>query len=145
VVPAVALCGLAVGLVDWSAPPEPSPPRAVEAAPAGAEQARAVRESVERLGARRVALRRKLGEARRPAGQAAAAGALADAYARTRAALAKPSAAVPAAEPIRTALGETESAYRRLAATARARDRRAWRQARREIERREARLERALR
>jgi serine/threonine protein kinase len=147
VAPAVALFGLALGLMDWSAPPSPAPP---DRAPPAAErvrlgeQVRAVEGAVERLAARRVALRRELAAARRPAGQAAAANAVANAYGRAREALAKPSAAVPAAAPIRGALRGTESAYRRLASTARQRDRRAWRQARRQIRRREAQLERAL-
>jgi hypothetical protein len=145
VVPAVALCGLAVGLVDWSAPPA-APDRAPAAAERArlGEQVREVEDAVERLAARRVALRRELAAARRPAGQAASARDLANAYGRAREALAKPSATVPAATPIRRVLGETESAYRRLASTARARDRRAWRQASRETRRREAQLERTL-
>jgi serine/threonine-protein kinase len=147
VVPAVALLGLALGMVDWSAPPEPPRDRAgVAVAQARqAEQVRAVDGAVERLAARRVALRRELAAARRPAGQAASARALANAYLRTREALAKPSEAIPPAAPIRRALHETESAYRRLARTARAQDRRAWRLAARETRRREAQLERALR
>ncbi len=151
VAPAVVLCGLGLGLVDWSAPPEPSPRASpapagpVEPAPAATEQVSAIRESVERLGARRIALRRRLSEARRPAGQAAAAGALADAYGRAHKALAKPTAAVPEAATIRAALGATETAYRRLARTARERDRAAWRSAVRETRRREGQLERALR
>jgi hypothetical protein len=52
---------------------------------------------------------------------------------------------VPEAAPIRAALRDTGSAYRRLASAAHARDRRAWRLARRETLRREARLERVLR
>jgi Protein kinase domain len=146
VVPAVALCGLAVGLVDWSAPPA-APDRAPAAAERArqTEQVRAVGDAVEQLAARRVDLRRQLASARRPAGQAAAAGALANAYGRTREALAKPSAAVPAARPIRRALRETEGAYRRLAATARARDRSAWREARRATRLAEAQVERTLR
>ena len=148
VVPAVALCGLALGVVDWSSPsaPDPPPARAPAAGQVGqAEQVRVVGDTVERLGARRVTLRRELATARRPAGQAAAATALANAYGRAREALAKPAAAVPAAAPIREALHETENAYRRLASTARARDRRAWREARGDAERREVQLERALR
>jgi hypothetical protein len=150
VAPAVALCGLALGLVDWSAPPAPGPPPSARA-PAAAERAqrveqvRTVGDAVERLAARRVTLRRELAAARRPAGQAASARALADAYAKARGVLAEPSAAIPEAAPIRSALRETESAYRRLASTARARDRGAWRLARRETLRREARLERVLR
>jgi hypothetical protein len=147
VVPAVALCGLAVGLVDWSGPPAPRADRAgvVAAQARQAEQARVVEEAVERLAARRVALRRELASARRPAGQAAAAGAMADAYGRAREALGRSAAAVPAAGPIGGALRDTESAYRRLARTARAQDRRAWRLAVRETRRSDAQLERALR
>jgi hypothetical protein len=149
VAPAVALCGLGLGMTDWSAPPAPAPPP--DRAPAAAaqarqgEQVRAAEDAVERLEARRLVLRRKLASARRPAGQAAAAGALADAYGRAQQALVKPSAAVPTAEQIRGAIRRTESAYHRLAATARARDRRAWRQAIRVTRQREAQLERALR
>jgi hypothetical protein len=136
-----------LGLVDWSAPPAPSDPApaAAEREARRTEQVRAVGDAVDKLAARRVALRRELAAARRPAGQAASAGALADAYGRAREALAKPSQGVAAAVPMRSALSDTESAYRRLASTARARDRRAWRQARRETRRREAQLERVLR
>jgi serine/threonine kinase PknH len=146
-VPAVALSGLGLGMVDWSEPAAPPADRAgVAAAQARqAEQVRAVEGAVERLAARRVVLRGDLAAARRPAGQAAAAGALADAYGRARAALGQPSAAVPAAARLRSALRGTESAYRRLARAARARDRQAWRAAAGETRRNEARLERALR
>jgi Protein kinase domain len=149
VAPAVALFGLALGMVDWSAAPAPDPPP--ERPPAAAERAgqaekvRAVGDAVERLGTRRAALRSELATARRPAGQAAAARALADAYGRAGEALAKRSAALPAAAPIRAALGDTESAYRRLAATARERDRGEWRLAVRDTRHREAQLESALR
>jgi Protein kinase domain len=147
-VPAVALCGLVLGLVDWSAPPAPP---AAEPAPAAAERSQqvahvsAVSDAVERLADRRVALRRELRAARRPAGQAASARALADAHRKARAAMSGSPAAVPGEAHIRAGLRATESAYRRLASTARARDRRAWRLARRETLRREARLERLLR
>jgi protein kinase-like protein len=146
--PAVALCGLVVGLVDWSAPPAPAPPPA-DRSPAATERAKrqveAVSDAVEDLAARRVVLRSELRAARRPAGQAAAAKALAGAYREARGALSGPAATVRGTAPIRAGLRKTESAYRRLAATARARDRRAWRLARRETLRREARLERVLR
>jgi Protein kinase domain len=148
-IPAVALGGLALGLVDWSAPPAPDPPAdRARAAPEQAQRAahvKAVSEAVEQLAARRVALRRDLRAARRPAGQAAAARALADVYRKARRALPASSTLVPATAPIRAGLRDTEGAYRRLASTARARDRRAWRLARRETLRREARLERVLR
>jgi hypothetical protein len=151
-VPVVALCGLALGMIDWSAPSASSTPadRARSAALSAeraerAEQVKAVGDAVDRLAARRVALRGDLRDARRPAGQAASARALAGAYARTRDTLAKSAGALPAATPIRRAMGRTESAYRRLAATAGARDTRAWRKARREARKREAQLERVLR
>jgi Protein kinase domain len=148
-IPAVALCGLAVGLIDWSTPPGPEPPAARAAAAAEraerAAQVKGVSEAVEQLAARRARLRRQLRAARRPAGQAASARALADAYRKARVALPAPSAALPAAAPIRAGLRETENAYRRLAASARARDRLSWRVARRETRRREARLLRVLR
>jgi Protein kinase domain len=148
-VPAVAVCGLALGLIDWSAPPAPGPPgdraRAASERAERAADVRAVNRAVRELAARRVALRRELRNARRPAGQAAAAGALARAYRQARAALPESATAVPGVAPIRAGLRETETAYRRLASTARARDRRAWRLARRETLRREARLERVLR
>jgi hypothetical protein len=140
--PAVALCGLAVGLVDWSAPPA-APDRAPAAAERArlGEQVRDVENAVERLAARRVGLRRELAAARRPAGQAASARALADAYGNARKRL--PDSAATA--PIRAGLGGTERAYRKLAATARARNASAWRRARGETRRREAQLERTLR
>jgi hypothetical protein len=155
VAPAVAVCGLALGLIDWSSSPAPGPPQtertpAVASKPAPtaearAEQARTVSDAVERLATRRVALRRDLAAARRPAGQAAAASALAVAYRDARDTLDSAAAKVPGAAPIETGLRRTERAYRRLAATARANDRAAWRKARRETGRREAQLERALR
>jgi hypothetical protein len=138
--PAVALCGLALGLVDWSEPP-PAAERPSAAAAAQARQAAAVKQAVGELAARRVALRRRLADARRPAGQAAAARGLARAYRRGRGAL----PAAPAVAPVRASLRHTEAAYRRLGAAARRQDRSAWRAARRETLRREARLERALR
>jgi serine/threonine-protein kinase len=145
-VPAVALFGLAVGLVDWSSPPSAPAPAAdrsgvVAAQARQAEQVRAAERAVERLGARRLVLRRDLAEARRPAGQAAAAAALGDAY--DRAGKVMPDTRSSAR--IRAALGDTEGAYRRLASTARARDRGAWRRAVNDTRRREAQLERALR
>jgi serine/threonine-protein kinase len=155
VAPAVAVCGLALGLIDWSSSPAPGPPQA-ERTPAGAatqaaaaeeraKQVRAVSDAVETLAARRVALRRDLAAARRPGGQAAAASALAVAYREARNTLDSGATKVPGAAQIETGLRRTERAYRRLAATARASDRAAWRKARRETASREAQLERALR
>jgi Protein kinase domain len=145
---AVALCGFVAGVVDWSAPPASSGADRVPAAAERAQRAEhieAVGDAVRRLDARRVALRRELRRARRPAGQAAAARALAAAYGDTREALPGPAVAIPGAGRIAERLRETERAYRRLASAARSRDRRAWRVARRATVRREAGLERALR
>jgi hypothetical protein len=144
----VAVCGLAVGMIDWSSPPAPSPGPSTSGAAQRAERANqveAVGKAVERLATRRKALRRDLRGARRPAGQAAAASALANAYGKARDGLSGAPAAVPRVAPIRASLRETESAYRRLAAAARKRDRRGWRLARRATLRREVRLERLLR
>ena len=147
-VPIVALCGFAAGLVDWSAPPAPSPP---DRGPAGLMRAQqviqveAVGNTVENLAARRVALRRQLRRARRPLDQAGAVSTLAAAYGKARKTLPRSPAGAPREAAIRARLRETEGAYRRLAAAARARDRRGWRLARRETRRREAALERALR
>jgi Protein kinase domain len=146
--PAVALCGFVAGLIDWSGDPRPASPAP---APAAAERARqaahveAVGAAVEDLAARRVALRRDLREARRPAGQAAAARALAGAYESTREALPDSPARGPREAAIRAGLRGTEAAYRSLASAARGRDRAAWRRAVRATERREAQLARALR
>jgi serine/threonine protein kinase len=143
-VPALALCGFAAGFADWSTSPAES---GSDRAPPAAQRAdaRAVGDAVHHLDARRVALRRQLRGARRPAGQAAAAGSLAASYRKARKALSGSRATVPGEARIRARLRETEGAYRRLASAARARDRQAWRQGRRETLRREARLERALR
>jgi hypothetical protein len=144
--PVAAVCGLLAGMIDWSG----SEPRApTERVPAAADRAQraahfeAVGAAVEGLAARRVALRLDVLAARRPAGQATAARALAEAYERALRAMPAPS--TPRETSIRAALRDTESAYRRLAAAARARDRAAWRRAGVATERREARLERALR
>lgn len=145
--PAVAVCGFAAGLIDWSGDPPPAAPDR-DAAAQRAEQAahvEAVGAAVEELAERRVALRRDLREARRPAAQASGAAALARAYRRTRDALPEGAAQGERELAIRSSVRNTESAYRRLASAARARDRAAWRRARQATRRREAQLERVLR
>jgi serine/threonine protein kinase len=145
--PLAAACGLVAGLIDWSGEPTP---RTTAPAPPAAQQARqavrvdALEDAVGDLAARRARLRGELRQARRPAGQAAAARALAGAYRDARTALPGPGASVPGETRIRAALQETEASYRRLAAAARSRDRRAWAAARRATARSEATLRRAL-
>jgi serine/threonine kinase PknH len=145
--PLAGVCGLVAGLIDWSGGPAP---RTASPAPAAVQQARqadrveAVEKAVGDLAARRARLRGELRDAPRPAGQAAAARALAGAYRDARTALPGPGATVPGEARIRAAMRETEGAYRRLAAAARSRDRQAWRAARRATARREAALRRAL-
>ena len=147
--PLAALCGLVVGLIDWSN--QPAPRTASPAPPVAAEQARqadrvrAIETAVGDLAARRARLRGELRDARRPAGQAAGARALAGAYRDARTSLPGAGDAVPGEVRIRAALRETEGSYRRLAAAARSRDRREWRAARRETARSEAALRQALR
>ena len=141
--------GFATGGVEWSASPPPPP---VASPPAPQEDiervayTRDVSEAVRRLRARRVAARKRLHEARRPRGQAAAAGALATAYRKARAGLppAPPSGA-PGRSSLANELRKAERAYRRLDAAASERNRRGWRVARRQTLRREASLQRELR
>jgi hypothetical protein len=145
--PAVALCGLVIGLIDWS----PAPAReAADRAPTAGERVqrlehqRAVNDAVNDLAARRTAIRHRLRRAVRPAGQAAAANALADAYGVARETLDGSGAALRRDSPIRTSLRDAERSYQRLARAAQKRDRRQWRDARRQTRRHEAYLERAL-
>ena len=144
--PLAAMCGLVAGLIDWS---DPGAPRTASPA-AAAQQARqadrveAVERTVADLAARRARLRGELRDARRSAGQAAAARALAGAYRDALTALPGTGAPMPGEVRIRAALRETEGSYRRLAAAARSRDRQAWRAARRATARDEAALRRAL-
>ena len=141
--------GFATGGVEWSASPPPPP---VASPPAPQEDiervayTRDVSEAVRRLRARRVAARKRLHEARRPRGQAAAAGALATAYRKARAGLppAPPSGATGRSS-LANELRKAERAYRRLDAAASERNRRGWRVARRQTLRREASLQRELR
>jgi hypothetical protein len=104
-----------------------------------------VDQAVERLGARRAAARRRLRGAERPAAQAAQAEALAAAYGKAGKELAgRPPAEASAAPALGKRLRATARAYRKLAAAARKRDRRAWREARDEALQRERDVQRAL-
>jgi len=142
--------GLVAGSIDWSgdprpaiAAPSPSPPdtdRVTRAA-----YVNAVASSVDRLRARRDAARRQLRAARRAAGQAAAATALARAYRDARRALPAPQPRVSGESRLAATLRGAELAYRRLARAAETRNHRAWRAARRETLRRERALEHMLR
>ena len=139
--------GFATGSVDWS---DDAGPSAAARSPSPADthwvtQAVFVNDvagSVDRLRARRDVARRRLREARRPKGQAAAATALADAYRDAREALPAPPAGFPR---LADDLLRAERAYRRLAAAAHRHNERAWRTARREAERRERALAATLR
>ena len=138
--------GLAAGGADWS--DEPSREPAVSS-PAPFDRldrlayTQGVSTAVERLRARRSAARKRLREARRPAGQARAAAAIVQAYRDARHAL--PPA--PAGQEARLGddLRRAEDAYRRLERAASGASRRAWRAARRDALRREDALRRQLR
>jgi hypothetical protein len=144
---ASAMSGFAIGGADWSADSQPPPPARSHVAQdqdqfQNAAYTQRVTRAVERLGERRVAARKRLRAAQAPAGQAAAAEALAHAYRSARRALPPP--LTGQAELPRT-LREAERAYRQLAAAARGRSPHEWRAARREALRREAVLDHALR
>jgi hypothetical protein len=149
----VALCasavsGFAAGGIDWSGDPRPLPAVRSEAPQDRLREAaytQRVTRAVERLRERRVAARRQLRAAPRPAGQAAAARALAGAYRDARKALPQAPAGATGGPALDESLRDAERAYRKLAASARGRNRRGWRAARRDARRREAALQRALR
>ena len=149
----VALCasvvsGFATGGIDWSGDPRPLPEvrsQAPQDRPREATYTQRVTRAVERLRERRVTARRRLRAARRPAGQADAAGALAGAYRGARKALPPPPAGATGGPALDESLRDAERAYRKLATAARGRNRRGWRAARRDARRREAALQRALR
>jgi hypothetical protein len=145
---ASAVSGFATGGIDWSGDPRPLP--AVRSqAPADRLQDAAytqqVTTAVEHLRERRIAARKRLRAARAPAGQAAAAGALAKAYRATLRALPQLPATARGAPQLGDSLIDAERAYRKLATAARGRRPQAWRVARRQALRREAALQRALR
>ena len=145
---ASAVSGFATGGVDWSDEPQTRP--AVRSAPApdatpDSAYTHRVSTAVERLRTRRVAARRRLREARRPAGQAATAQALASAYRDARRALPAGPATPTTTPHVDDDLREAERAYRKLATAARARRQHAWRAARRQALGREQALRRELR
>jgi Protein kinase domain len=145
---ASAVSGFATGGIDWTGDPRPLP--AVRSdAPADRLQDAAytqqVTTAVEHLRERRIAARKRLRAARAPAGQAAAAGALAKAYGATLRALSQLPATARGEPQLGDSLVDAERAYRKLATAARARRPQAWRVARRQALRREAALQRALR
>jgi protein kinase-like protein len=147
----VALCasavsGFAIGGVDWSSR-QPPPPAVRPAWPDGLQHfayTQGVTMAVDRLRERRVVARRRLRRAERPVGQAAAAEALASAYRDARVLLPRPPEG--GGEPrLGDELRKAERAYRKLAAAATRRNRRAWRVARADALRREKALRRELR
>jgi Protein kinase domain len=149
----VALCasavsGFATGGIDWSGDHRPLPAVRSQAPHDRLREAaytQRVTHAVERLRERRVAARRRLRAARRPAGQAAAARALAGAYRGARMALPQPPPGATGGSALDESLRDAERAYRKLATAARGRNSRGWRAARRDARRREAALQRALR
>jgi Protein kinase domain len=145
---ASAVSGFAAGGIDWSGDPQPLP-AVWSQAPADPLQDAAytqqVTTAVEDLRERRIAARKRLRAARAPAGQAAAAGALAKAYGATLRALPHLPATARGEPQLGDSLADAERAYRKLATAARGRRPQAWRVARRQALRREAALQHALR
>ncbi len=147
---ASAAGGYATGSADWS--PEKrtaSPSRAVATEQRIEREQRneymhAVGRAMDRLQARRAKARRELRDARRAASQVAAAKALAVAHRDARRGLPAAPAEEYARVPLGSALRGAERAYQRLAVAARRTDGKAWRVARRDAERGDARIERAL-
>jgi len=147
---ASVVSGFATGSVDWSREETPSRMVRSSAPPATArlQEASYERElhgAVEGLRERRAKARGRLHKARRASGQAAGASALARAYRDAQRALPAAPPGVSGAPALVEGLDETARAYRRLAAAARERNRRAWRAARRETLRRERSLKGVLR
>jgi Protein kinase domain len=138
--------GLAAGGADWSDEPSREP---VVTSPAPLDRldrlayTQGVSTAVERLRARRSAARERLREARRPAGQATAAAAIAKAYRDARSAL--PPAPAGEEAKLGADLRGAERAYRKMERAASGGSRRAWRAARRDALRRESALRQQLR
>jgi hypothetical protein len=88
-----------------------------------------VSRAVDRLDARRAAIRKKLRDAKRSHGQAAAARTLAAAYGTAEAKVAR-AASTDAEEQLAERLAEVEAAYLGLAAAGRRADRKGWQAAR---------------
>jgi hypothetical protein len=141
---ASAVGGFAMGSTDSS---KQATPAARSPAPAPAERMQqaayveGVRRVVDRLRTRRSATRQRLRKARRPAGQAATARALARAYRDARRALPAPPTRAARHAQLAHGLRDAERAYRSLATAALGHNRRAWRAARREALRRERALQ----
>jgi Protein kinase domain len=145
---ASAVSGFATGGIDWSGDPQPPPAVRSHAPPdrlQGAAYTQQVTAAVEHLRERRIAARKRLRAARAPAGQAAAARALAKAYRTTLRALPQLPATARGEPQLGDSLVDAERAYRKLATAARGRRPHAWRVARREALRREEALQHALR
>jgi hypothetical protein len=145
---ASAVSGFATGGIDWSGDPQPPPAVRSHAPPdrlQGAAYTQQVTAAVEHLRERRIAARKRLRAARAPAGQAAAARALAKAYRTTLRALPQLPATARGEPQLGDSLVDAERAYRKLATAARGRRPHAWRVARREALRREQALQHALR
>jgi serine/threonine-protein kinase len=141
---------------DEPAPgPDPAAQRAARIAAAEADAATAAEktrldwlasanQSVETLRSRRASDRRRLADARLPAGQADRARAISRSYARARAALADAPDSVAAAAAVRSALRRAERAYTRLARSAGNENRSAYRRSVDSVRASEADLSRAL-
>ena len=107
------------------------------------ESVEALSPTIVRLNARRAAGRERLQDARRPAGQAAAARDVSEAYRTARRSLAED--AGPATAAVSDALGDAEAGYGALAAAALRGDVKAYRRARSAVLRRERELSALLR
>jgi serine/threonine protein kinase len=129
---ASAVAGFATGNSSSSGQtPSPTPASDVaRQAPSGpADSTPVVSRAVDRLDARRAAIRKKLKAAKRARGQAAAARTLAAAYGTAEAKVAR-AASTDAEEQLAERLADAEAAYLGLAAAGRQADRRSWRAAR---------------
>jgi serine/threonine protein kinase len=129
---ASAVAGFATGNSSSSGQtPSPTPANDVaRQAPTGpADTTPVVSKAVDRLDARRAAIRKKLRAAKRAHGQAAAAGTLAAAYGTAEAKVAR-AASTDAEEQLAERLAEVEAAYLGLAAAGRRADRKGWQAAR---------------
>jgi serine/threonine protein kinase len=129
---ASAAAGFATGNSSSSGQaPSPAPANDVarQAPSEPADTTPVVSKAVDRLDARRAAIRKKLRAAKRAHGQAAAAGTLAAAYGTAEAKVAR-AASTNAEEQLAERLAEVEAAYLGLAAAGRRADRKGWQAAR---------------
>ena len=144
---ASAAAGFATGNVGSSEDATPPAPLigAVREPPAKpVETAPVVSETIDRLDARRVAIRKRLNGAERARGQAATAASLATAYGAAEKRIAA-EAASPEEEALAARLGDAEAAYRSLAGAARRTNLLRWRAARAAALESERELEQLLR